>query len=123
MPPRGYRDELKRWMRELLSPEERARGRVARGRERDLTHLLRIATLCASCGVTVWAAAGIVAEELGGAPQPRHATRKRLYGKYQKAPALYWRLASASEDPEDAADREICEELGFTFRPRTRKRI
>ena len=142
MPPRGYRDETKRLERSIddstrnlvrlsakLGQEEdrqrykdeladraeaEARRKAARGRERDLRHLVDISVLQDRQGITAWAAAGKIAHQIGGDARLRHANHKRLYGKFQKAPMLYRRLAFASEDPADAAEREICEALGIT---------
>jgi hypothetical protein len=138
MPPRGYRDETKRLERSIddttrnlvrlsakLGHEEdrqrykkeladraeaRARRKAARGRERDLRHLVDISVLQDRQGITVWAAAGKVADQIGGEARLRHANTKRLYAKFQKAPALYHRL-SLADDPSFAAEREICESL------------
>jgi|SRR5215469_5761026 len=110
MPPRGYRDELKRRWREYATPEMEAQLKAASGRERDLSHLVRISIVRDRDGITPWAAAGKVADEIGGVARLRHANQKRLYGKFQKTPVLYQRLSLAS-DPVEAADREIWEQF------------
>jgi hypothetical protein len=143
MPPRGYRDESKRLAREIDATERQlvrlcselghdeqsehykrqladrgegeARRKAANGREADLQHLVDISVLQERQGITAWAAAGKIANQIGGNAQARHASRKRLYGKFQKASALYRRLASAPENPADAADREIWEQLEKSF--------
>jgi hypothetical protein len=110
MPPRGYRDEFKRWYREIVPPERVALQKAASGREHDLSKLVKISILQDREGLTAHAAARKIADEIGGNARLRHANTKRLYAKFQKAAALYRRLALASCDPVDAADREICEE-------------
>jgi|SRR5215831_13990461 len=133
MPPRGHRDQLKAWLRadrekDLVrlyskagdeeaaqyskkmvadAAEHAARRKAARGRERHLLHLVEISRLRDQLAITAWAAAGIIANAIGGDARVRHANRKTLYRKFQKAPALYRRLALASEDPQAAAKREI----------------
>jgi hypothetical protein len=63
-------------------------------------------------GLSAHAATGKIADEMGGSARVRHANHKTLYRKFQQAPALYRRLASAPEDdPAEAAEREICESL------------
>jgi hypothetical protein len=63
-------------------------------------------------GLSAHAATGKSADEMGGSARVRHANHKTLYRKFQQAPALYRRLASAPEDdPAEAAEREICESL------------
>jgi hypothetical protein len=129
MPPRGYRDEHKRLWRELLAGykesnkeehgrwmEHRARTKAAYKREPDLPNLVKIAVLQDRDGLSPYAAAEKIANEIGGDARLRHANKKRLYCKFQTAPALYRRLALAPEDPADAAGREICESLGTTPR-------
>jgi hypothetical protein len=114
MPPRGYRDERKALLREFADahPEQTARANAAYGLERDLRHLVRIAVLMDRKGITAWAAAGEIANEIGADdPRARHAIQKRLHRKFQQAPALYHRLAAAPEHPESAAEREISQEL------------
>jgi hypothetical protein len=141
MPPRGYRDESKRLTRSIddttrdlvrlsarLGHEEdrqrykkeladraeaQARMKAAGGRERDLRHLVDISVLQDRQGITAWAAAGKIADQIGGDARLRHANTKRLYAKFQKAAALYRRLAAAPEDPKTAAHREILLELGL----------
>jgi hypothetical protein len=90
-----------------------ARQKAANGRERDLPHLIKIAVLQGPDAISAWAAAGKIADEIGADPRARHAVRKRLYAKFQKAQALYRRLAAAGEDPKIAAHREILLELGL----------
>ncbi|MGC1891343.1 MAG: hypothetical protein WA709_35600 [Stellaceae bacterium] len=139
MPPRGYRDETKRLERSIddttrnlvrlsarLGHEEdrqrykkeladraeaQARRKAANGRERDLRHLVDISVLQDRQGITAWAAAGKIADQIGGDARLRHANKKRLYAKFQKAAALYQRLSLADSDPAFAAEREICESL------------
>jgi hypothetical protein len=119
MPPRGYRDTYKKFARKILSPEHLARQKAAFGREPDLLHLINITRLQDRDGISAHAAAGKIADEIGGVARTRHANQKRLYRKFQTAPALYRRLALAADnDPADAADREICEELGLPWRPK-----
>jgi hypothetical protein len=119
MPPRGYRDTYKKLVRELLPPEHLARQKAAFRREPDLSHLIKIARLQDRHGMSAHDAAGKIADEIGGVARVRHANQKRLYRKFQIAPALYRRLAlAADDDPANAADREICEELGLPWRPR-----
>jgi hypothetical protein len=113
MPPRGYHDEYKELYRKFTNPEVLARQKAAYGRERDLPHLIKVAVLQSRDGISAWAAAGKIADEIGADPRARHAARKRLYVKFQKAPALYRRLAAAGEDPKTAAHREILLELGL----------
>jgi hypothetical protein len=129
MPARGYRDEDKRLWRELLAGykelnreryaswmEHRAKSKAAYRREPDLPYLVKIPMLQDRDGLSPYTAAGKVADEIGGDARLRHANRKKLYGKFQKAPGLYRRLALASEDPSDAAEREICEAIRTTPR-------
>jgi hypothetical protein len=141
MPPRGYRDESKRlqrsidyhqkalvrltsgderqyWKRQLAErSEEEALQKAAFGREPDLSHLVEMAILQGLDGMTAHAAAELIANRIGATdPRARHAIKKRLYGKFQKARALYRRLAVAPEDPSDAAEREIAEAQGITPR-------
>jgi hypothetical protein len=141
MPPRGYRDESKRLQRSidyhqkalvrLTSGDEReywkpqlaersekeALQKAAFGREPDLSHLVEMAILQGLDGMTAHAAAELIANRIGATdPRARHAIKKKLYGKFQKARALYRRLAVAPEDPSDAAEREIAEALGITPR-------
>jgi len=108
-----YQRFLENEAREL---EHEARSKAAFGREPDLRHLVKISVMQDRDGISANEAAGKVADEFGGNARVRHANYKRLYSKFQKAPALYLRLALASEDPSDAADREICEALGITPR-------
>jgi hypothetical protein len=136
MPPRGYRDENKRlsksidddtrWLarfgnedqrqnyrRELAKrTEAKARQKAANGREFHLRYLVEIAVSMDRHGLSAHAAAEKIADEMGGSARVRHANHKTLYRKFQEAPALYRRLALSSEDPADAADREICESTG-----------
>jgi hypothetical protein len=140
MPPRGYRDESKRLERSIeesqkvlakigdedqrqrykeelaRSAEHKARQKAASREEPDLQYLVKIAVLADQNRINPHAAALEIANEIGGNARLRHANQKRLYGKFQKAPALYRRLASASEDPADVADREICQSIGLTPR-------
>ena len=140
MPPRGYRDESKRLERSIddttrnlvrlsarLGHEEdrqrykkeladraeaKARRKAARGREPHLRYLVNIAVSMDRDGLSAHAATGKIADEMGGSARVRHANHKTLYRKFQQAPALYRRLASAPEDdPAEAAEREICESL------------
>jgi hypothetical protein len=96
--------------------EHEAQSKAAFGREPDLRYLIKIPILQDRDGISPHSAAGKIADEIGGDARLRHANRKRLYGKFQKAPALYRRLAWASEDPSDAAEREIAEWLGLPAR-------
>jgi hypothetical protein len=114
MPPRGYRDARKAELREFADshPEQTARVNAQSGLERDLRHLVGIAVLMDRNGITAWAAAGEIAKETSA--RGRHATQKRLHSKFQKAPALYHRLAAVAEHPDSAAellDREIHQEI------------
>jgi hypothetical protein len=137
MPPRGYQDESKRLDRSIddheralarLSSNEnerlyyktlladraeaKARRKAARGREPHLRYLVNIAVSMDRDGLSAHAATGKIADEMGGSARVRHANHKTLYRKFQQAPALYRRLASAPEDdPAEAAEREICESL------------
>jgi hypothetical protein len=113
MPPRGYHDEYKELSRKFIPPEVLARQKAAYGRERDLRHLVRMALLQDRDGISAWAAAGKIADEIGANPRACHAVQKRLHAKFQKAPALYRRLAAAGEDPKTAAHREILLGLGL----------
>lgn len=126
MPPRGYRDESKRLEREVLagekeldrqcyaaSMEHRARRKAAFGRDLDLPYLVKISMLHDRDGISPHAAAEKIADGIGGDARLRHANKKRLYRKFQEAPALYRRLAAAPEDPKTAAHREILLELGL----------
>jgi hypothetical protein len=113
----GHEEDRQRYKNELADrAEAEARRKAARGRERDLRHLVDISVLQDRQGITAWDAAGKIADQIGGDARLRHANHKRLYGKFQKAPMLYRRLAFASEDPADAAEREICEAIGITPR-------
>jgi|SRR5271154_6945671 len=114
MPPRGYRDWFKETLRQS-DPERVARRRAARGRDRDLPLLIKISLLQDRDKISPHAAAGKIADEIGGDARVRHANKKRLYGKFQRAPALYRRLALAPDDPAGAAEREIAEELRIWF--------
>jgi hypothetical protein len=140
MPPRGYRDENKRlsksiddlerelsrlgnederqyYKRQLTKrAEAKARRKAANGREFHLRYLVEIAVSMDRHGLSAHAAAEKIADEMGGSARVRHANHKTLYRKFQEAPALYRRLALSSEDPADAADREICESTGTTPR-------
>jgi hypothetical protein len=118
MPPRGYRDTYKKWVRKFMPPEHFARQKAASRREPELLHLIKIARFQDRDGISAYAAAGKMADDIGGVARTRHANQKRLYRKFQTAPALYRRLALAADDPADAAEREIWEELGLTWRPR-----
>jgi hypothetical protein len=136
MPPRGYQDESKRLERSIddheraarLSSNEnerlyyktlladraeaKARRKAAGGREPHLRYLVNIAVWMDRDGLSAHAATGKIADEMGGSARVRHANHKTLYRKFQQAPALYRRLASAPEDdPAEAAEREICESL------------
>jgi hypothetical protein len=137
MPPRGYQDETKRLERSIddheralarLSSNEnerlyyktlladraeaKARRKAAGGREPHLRYLVNIAVSMDRDGLSAHAATGKIADEMGGSARVRHANHKTLYRKFQQAPALYRRLASAPEDdPAEAAEREICESL------------
>jgi hypothetical protein len=91
--------------------EREARSKAAFGREPDLRHLVKISALQDRDGISPHAAAGKIADEIGGDARLRHANKKRLYAKFQKAPALYQRLSLAGGDPGFAAEREICESL------------
>jgi hypothetical protein len=91
--------------------EHEARSKAAFGREPDLRHLVDISVLQERQGITAWAAARQIADEIGGDAPLRHANKKRLYAKFQKAPALYQRLSLTGGDPGFAAEREICESL------------
>ena len=143
MPPLGWRDEDKKVQREIDKidrdlvrlwskagdheraqfykteladrAEREARCKAAYGDERDLARLVEISRVRDRAGISAWAAAGISADAMGGDARVRHATRKTLYRKFQKAPRLYQRLAAASEDPQVAADREICAELSASL--------
>jgi hypothetical protein len=95
--------------------EHKARIRAAFGSEPDFDHLVRISILCDRGGRTPWGAAGIVADEIGGVANVRHANRKRLYRKFRKTPAAYRRWASA-EDPQDAANREFSDYIREMFK-------
>jgi hypothetical protein len=83
--------------------------------------LVKMAMLQDRDGISAWAAAGKIADEISANARARHANQKRLHRKFQKAPALYHRLALAPDHPADAADREICDELGLTWFPRFSK--
>jgi hypothetical protein len=120
MPPRGYRipHEVIEFDDEISYKRARARGREAKarrkaafGKERQLRHLVDIAILIERDGLSANAAAGEIANQIGGNPRIRHANHKTLYGKFQRAPALYRRLALAGEDPSESAMREFCEEI------------
>jgi hypothetical protein len=122
VPPRGYRDEWKAGRRAIEDPERKARRIAAHGREHDLMSLVKMAMLQDRDGISAWAAAGKIADEISpNDARARHANQKRLHGKFQKAPALYQRLASAPDHPADAANREICDELGLKWFPRFSK--
>jgi hypothetical protein len=111
MPPRGFRDVFKELQREYDTPESAARRRVAARRERDIAHLIQISILQDRDGITPHAAATKIADAIGGDARVRHANKKRLYAKFQSAPAFYRRLAAAPDAPWLAADREICQWL------------
>jgi hypothetical protein len=137
MPPRGYRDSFKAslrcdfekdMLRDCLEAgdaegaqyyrkkiadraESAARSKAAWGREPHLHQLVKMSRVRDQLAIAAWDAAGIIAGELGGDARVRHANRKTLYRKFQKAPGLYRRLASASEDPQAAAMREIDDEM------------
>jgi hypothetical protein len=138
MPPRGYRDETK-WLRREIAEsakvlakignedqreyykrqlardaEEEARSKAAYGPEPDLLLLVRIAVLQDRDRISPHAAAREIADQFGGNARQRHANTKRLHRKFQKAPALYRRLAT-SDDPAAAAYREISEYLEQSF--------
>jgi hypothetical protein len=114
MPPRGYHDEYKKQLkRQFDNPERAALAKPASGREHDLPHLVKISMLHDRDGISSHAAAEKISDGIGGDARLRHANKKRLYRKFQKAPALYRRLAAAPEDPKTAAHREILLELGL----------
>jgi hypothetical protein len=121
MPPRGFRDEFKKLVRKYETPEMAARGRVFTRKERDIAHLIQISILQDRDGITPHAAATKVSDAIGGDARVRHANKKRLYAKFQKAPAFYRRMAAASDAPWLAADRELCqylyEQLGIKVTP------
>jgi hypothetical protein len=48
-------------------------------------------------GATPWAAAGEIADGLGGDARVRHANRKTLYKKYNNDPEMFFRLAQAPD--------------------------
>src|SRR5271156_386856 len=136
MPPRGYCDESKRlarsiednarallrltsgdkrqYYKRLLTgrAETKALLKAAYRREPDLRHLVKIAVSMDRDGLSAHAASGKIANEIGGSARVRHAKHKTLYRKFQEAPALYRRLALAPEDPADAAERELCNQVG-----------
>jgi hypothetical protein len=91
--------------------------RAAECRELDLLRLVKIARVKDRDGISsAYAAAGKVADEIGGAPRRRRANQKTLHGKFQKAPALYRRLALAPEaHPAEAATRELRFSLGLEY--------
>jgi hypothetical protein len=110
------KDEARFLEDEARSREYKARSNAAFGRERQLGYLVKIAVSVDRDGLTAHAASRKIADEMGGNARLRHANKKTLYRKFQRAPALYRRLALASEDPSDAAEREICEATGMTPR-------
>jgi hypothetical protein len=62
----------------------------------DLWHLIDLAKIVLQ-GATPWAAAGEIADGLGGDARVRHANRKTLYKKYNNDPEMFFRLAQAPD--------------------------
>ena len=62
----------------------------------DLWHLIDLEKIVLQ-GATPWAAAGEIADGLGGDARVRHANRKTLYKKYNNDPEMFFRLAQAPD--------------------------
>ena len=62
----------------------------------NLWHLIDLAKIVLQ-GATPWAAAGEIADGLGGDARVRHANRKTLYKKYNNDPEMFFRLAQAPD--------------------------
>ena len=62
----------------------------------DLWHLIDLEKIVLQ-GATPWAAAGEIADSLGGDVRVRHANRKTLYKKYNNDPEMFFRLAQAPD--------------------------
>jgi hypothetical protein len=82
----GSGDTNRRWRRWL---------HIGRS-DADLWHLIDLAKIVLQ-GATPWAAAGEIADGLGGDARVRHANRKTLYKKYNNDPEMFFRLAQAPD--------------------------
>jgi hypothetical protein len=82
----GSGDTNRRWRRWL---------QIGRS-DADLWHLIDLEKIVLQ-GATPWAAAGEIADSLGGDVRVRHANRKTLYKKYNNDPEMFFRLAQAPD--------------------------
>jgi hypothetical protein len=82
----GSGDTNRRWRRWL---------HIGRS-DADLWHLIDLAKIVLQ-GATPWAAAGEIADGLGGDARVRHANRKTLYKKYNNDPEMFFRFAQAPD--------------------------
>jgi hypothetical protein len=88
-PPQPLPGHLFRYIDGLL-------GRPTRGRA-DLPHLVEIGRLVSTEQITDWAAAGKVADQIGGSPRERHSCRKQLHKQFKAGAAIYLRIARAPD--------------------------
>jgi hypothetical protein len=94
---------------DYLRPPARARY--------DLPELIEIAQLVAD-GSSARAAAGVVAEQIGGRPGVRHANKKRLYERFRKDREIYLQIAKSPD-----VDARIAEIVDKAVRQRLISRM